>query len=154
MTKVPIIVILDFAYDSKNNLFAEVIFGARDTKIFGRNKQTKDFVYGKIYKLVPEFADKFNAEPAPKPFPSKKYILSVESEFEGHWNGAMMFDHRQYLDFQTDLPNKVELEEFALPSDTRFRKDLVNLIKDDIEQAQTEKGILEEVQRRDRRLRE
>ena len=41
-----------------------------------------------------------------------------------------------------------------MPSDTRFRKDLVNLIKGDTDQAQKEKGILEEGQRRDRKLRE
>jgi hypothetical protein len=60
MIKVKIYLYLDFAYDSKNNLFAEVIFGARDTQFFGKNKQTKDFVYGKIYKLTSEFANKFS----------------------------------------------------------------------------------------------
>lgn len=69
----------NFAYDKKNNLFAEVIFGARDTQLFGKNKQTKDFVYGKIYKLHAEFASKFESEPPPKPFPTKKHIESVIS---------------------------------------------------------------------------
>lgn len=113
-------------------MFAELIFGAKNTQLFKKDTQTKDYLYGKIYKLSPDFADKFNQESGSKPFPSKKYIQNVLSDFEGYWDGAISFDGKQYIDFLTDLPCKVEPEEFALPSDTRFRKDINALIEGNI----------------------
>jgi hypothetical protein len=45
-------------------------------------------------------------------------------------------------------------EEYPLPSDSKFRPDLSFYISDNIKKAQEQKDILEQMQRRDRKLRE
>jgi hypothetical protein len=46
------------------------------------------------------------------------------------------------------------MDEHSLPSDSRFRKDLKEYIKGNIEDAQKEKERIEQEQRYDRKLRE
>ena len=38
-----------FAYDKKNNFFAEVNYGPRDKRILSKDEQPRDFLYGNIY---------------------------------------------------------------------------------------------------------
>lgn len=52
------------------------------------------------------------------------------------------------------VPIQAEDENVVLPSDARYRSDLVALKSGDVDKAQKEKERLEELQRRDRRLRE
>ena len=53
-----------------------------------------------------------------------------------------------------DLPYQCEPEKVPLPSDSCFRKDLQFWIEDNFEESQSHKELLEEIQRRDRKLRE
>ena len=54
-----------------------------------KSSEPDDFVFGKIYKLKPEFLNKFKTQPC---YPSKEFIVSELSEFEGIWNDVIKFD--------------------------------------------------------------
>lgn len=55
---------------------------------------------------------------------------------------------------ENPLPNKVEYCQNLLPSDSNFRTDLLYKRIEDMKTANEEKEILENIQRRDRKLRE
>ena len=140
-----------FAYDQTNHYFSEICYGPKKKGMIMKSSEPDDFVFGKIYKLKPEFLNKFNASPC---YPSKQFIISQLSEFEGIWNDVIKFDGVQYVNFRTDLPCQLEYDDYPLASNSTYRTDLVKLMEDTIEEAQKEKERLEELQRRDRRLRE
>ena len=72
--------------------------------------------------------------------------------FEGEWTSFISFDNVEYWNNNIKT-YKVFSHEFTLPSDGRFRPDLVNLITGNEEQSQIEKENLEVRQRQDRKLR-
>ena len=68
----------------------------------------------------------------------------------------MDFDGKRYWDMRENMTYPVQgkpLEE-SLISDSRRRPDCIALKSGNIEQAQTQKDILEDIQRKDRQLRE
>ena len=72
--------------------------------------------------------------------------------FEGEWTSFISFDNVEYWNNSMKTLN-IYSHEFILPSDGRFRPDLINLIDGNEEQSQLEKEKLEERQREDRKLR-
>jgi hypothetical protein len=74
--------------------------------------------------------------------------------FDGIWNSFININGEEVLNFKTDLPYEFEDEPVPLPSDSKYRDDLSNLRAGDLEAAQVAKEEMEEMQRRDRRLRE
>ena len=74
--------------------------------------------------------------------------------FDGIWNSFININGEEVLNFKTDLPYEFNEEPMPLPSDSRYRDDLSNLLAGDLEAAQVAKEEMEEIQRRDRRLRE
>ena len=76
----------------------------------------------------------------------------IYGKFEGEWTSFISFDNVEYWNNSMTTFNLFS-HEFTLPSDGRFRPDLINLIKGNEEEGQKEKEILEEKQRRDRKLR-
>lgn len=66
----------------------------------------------------------------------------------------MRFDGKAYLNYRTDLPFQPIHEEFPLLSNSTYRSDIRKLAEGKMEEAQDEKELLEELQRRDRKLRE
>ena len=72
--------------------------------------------------------------------------------FEGEWTSFISFDNVEYWNNKIKT-YKLFSHEFTLPSDGRFRPDLVNLITGNEEQSQIEKENLEVRQRQDRKLR-
>jgi hypothetical protein len=79
---------------------------------------------------------------------------TVLSRVEGSWLDELKFDdvfywkNRQYQPF---FP--VQVDEEALPSDSRYRIDLIALRSGDLQAAQKSKTELENLQRKDRKLR-
>ena len=76
----------------------------------------------------------------------------IYGKFEGEWTSFISFDNVEYWNNSMKTLNLFS-HEFTIPSDGRFRPDLINLIKGNEEEGQKEKEILEEKQRRDRKLR-
>ena len=71
---------------------------------------------------------------------------------EGEWTSFISFDGVEYWNNNMKTL-KLFSHEFTLPSDGRFRPDLINLIDGKEEQSQIEKEKLEVRQRQDRKLR-
>ena len=71
---------------------------------------------------------------------------------EGEWTSFISFDGVEYWNNNMKTL-KLFSHEFTLPSDGRFRPDLINLIEGKEEQSQIEKEKLEVRQRQDRKLR-
>ena len=71
---------------------------------------------------------------------------------EGEWTSFISFDGVEYWNNNMKTLNLFS-HEFTLPSDGRFRPDLINLINGNEEQSQEEKEKLEVRQRQDRKLR-
>lgn len=76
------------------------------------------------------------------------------SSCEGSWLTHIEFNKQKFFDFSQDSnahqPNAVEQ---ALPSDSRNRDDLIALQNGDYDDASEKKRLLEEIQRKDRKLR-
>ena len=81
-----------------------------------------------------------------------KKNANIISNFEGEWTSFISFDNVEYWNNSMKTFN-IFSHEFTLPSDGRFRPDLIYLINNNEEQSQIEKEKLEENQRRDRKLR-
>ena len=78
----------------------------------------------------------------------------IISYLEGYWIEEIMFDGKNYWDIETIQDEKVIPVQNPLPSDSRFRTDLQEFIKDHSEEAEKQKDILENLQRNDKKLRE
>ena len=81
----------------------------------------------------------------------KKNAKSFGS-FEGEWTSFISFDNVEYWNNSMKTLHLFS-HEYTLPSDGRYRPDLINLIAGNEEQSQIEKEILEVRQRQDRKLR-
>jgi len=71
----------------------------------------------------------------------------------GSWLTAIDFDKKEFFKFESDKYEAPTPVDHPLPSDSRFRDDLKSLSKGDYDDAQKKKVVLEEIQRRDRKLR-
>lgn len=81
---------------------------------------------------------------------SKNVISSIEGEFTNH----LKFDDKTYWEYKEDVFPPLKRMAFTLPSDSTFREDLIFWMKKDEDNAQRFKVKLEEIQRKDRKLRE
>jgi len=129
--------------DRKNKLIAEVKFNPDSGGWFSawRKKAPSDYIDGAVYK--------FN-----KSEDDRKEICKVA----GTWLGCVEFGDKhsaqKYWDWEQNLQKFLPIPvEHPLPSDVRFRKDIEYLKAGNIEQAGAWKSKLEEIQRRDARLR-
>jgi hypothetical protein len=79
----------------------------------------------------------------------------VVSKIDGSWLSHLAFDGETFIEFKQENEGKVQPmpDNVTLPSDARFREDLVALSKGDYDLAQKQKVVLEEIQRNDRKLR-
>eukprot|EP00753_Platysulcus_tardus_P021836 PLAT9142.1.p1 GENE.PLAT9142.1~~PLAT9142.1.p1 ORF type:complete len:927 (+),score=380.70 PLAT9142.1:17-2797(+) len=78
---------------------------------------------------------------------------SKVSYCEGSWLGSIEFDGEVFWDMESVPPVFAMPISSPLPSDCRFRSDLQSLKAGDLDAAADEKSRLENVQRRDRKLR-
>lgn len=90
----------------------------------------------------------------PRRHPEEKHIVKKLAEFDGIWNSYVNINKEEVVNFKTDMPYMFTVEKNPLPSDSKHRKDLIELLKGDVESAQEQKERMEEEQRRDQKLRE
>ena len=113
--------------------------------LWNQKKSRADFFRGYITQKKELLKNKTR-----KVFKSKEIISYVE----GYWIEEIMFDGNIYWEIDQMEPENFSLEENPLPSDSRFRSDLQEFIKGNIDEAEKQKDILEVIQRNDKKLRE
>ena len=117
------------------------------SSFFKTKKSFPDYFRGKIVDLKDVFIEENNGE--------HKLIKNEKSygNIEGEWTSFICFDDIEYWNNDKTKSFNIYSHDFILPSDGRFRGDLINLIKGDKEKSQEEKEKLEVRQRQDRKLR-
>ena len=78
---------------------------------------------------------------------------NVISRLLGSWLGFVDWDGKCYWDINTHKAHDVHRSPNPLPSDSRYREDAILLNQGKLQESQDTKTRLEELQRRDRRLR-
>ncbi|KAJ0400970.1 hypothetical protein P43SY_008773 [Pythium insidiosum] len=119
--------------NSKHHLTADVDFDANNGFL---SKSQADDIKGQIISTARGAA---------------KHPVSILS---GSWLSHLQFDGKVYWHVESEPAFAHVPVSDPLPSDSRFREDLVALKKGDIALAQVEKLRLEELQRTDRKIRE
>lgn len=135
--------------DETNNLYAQARFNPEKQgmleKLFNKTKPTRaDFFKGMITKNKELLKDTSR-----KAFYSKDMI----SYFEGEWLEYLIVDGDHYWELGRENPVEIAPAAETLPSDSALREDIMPLAKKDYEQAQKAKENLEDLQRKDRKLR-
>ena len=117
------------------------------SSFFKSKKTFPDYFRGKIVDLKDVTIEENNGD--------HKLVKDAKSygNIEGEWTSFISFDNVEYWNNDTTKGFTVYSHEFVLPSDGRFREDLICLIKGDKEKSQEEKEKLEIRQRQDRKLR-
>ena len=149
--------------DKKYNLKANIFF-AKTYPVL-KNKRIHDF-YGQIffhdYNKVKNKPQTFFESSLPKEFfpKEKNYKLC---EITGSWLEKIAFDEKVYWNFTENIPSQLFPTKNAMPSDARFREDLIWLKRSVLfkdhkksfeEYAQKWKLLLELLQRHEREERE
>jgi len=136
-------------HDVTNKIYAQARFNPEKQgffeKIFSKTTSTRsDFFKGFITKNEAVLKDESR-----KAFYSKDML----SYFEGQWLEYVIIDGEHYWQLGREQPAQLINVENPLQSDTSFRQDVRLLKAGDIEGSQKAKVELEELQRRDRKLR-
>ena len=144
--------------DTANRLYGEVLLNPGKKGFFSKSQQPSDFFRGQISRL-PE------NHPILKPhgfkeiwMSGKKCILDATMEslcnIEGYWPLYLDADSERLWSFDAFRPFLPVKTGEILPSDSRFREDILELARGDEDASQTQKERIETIQRRDRQLRE
>jgi len=126
-------------HDEKNKILAEVKINpeAGGSWFSWKKKVPTDYLDGAIYTYTNSVED-------------KKQV----SKIEGSWLGCILFDKEYYWNCKNGPPKFAPIPiENPLPSDSRFREDIINLKAGNIEKASEWKTKLEDKQRAEARLR-
>ena len=117
------------------------------SSFFKSKKTFPDYFRGNIVNLSDVTIDENNGD--------HKLVKNAKSycNIEGEWTSFISFDNVEYWNNDTTKGFTVYSHNFVLPSDGRFRGDLINQIKGNQEKSQEEKEKLEVRQRQDRKLR-
>ncbi len=83
----------------------------------------------------------------------KEDIISKKAAVQGVWHEYCDIDGERVWRFQDYLAYELQPEPNPLPSDTRFREDLILWKTKNVKSAQESKDKLENIQRADRKLR-
>jgi len=135
--------------DKTNKIYAQGRFNPEKQGVFEKifNKTTftrPDFFKGFITKNKELLKDASR-----KAFYSKEML----SYFEGQWLEFLVIDGEKYWDLEYDRPATAYEIDDPLPSDSTLRPDMKPLVEGNLDKAQKEKDILEDIQRNDRKLR-
>jgi len=147
--------------DRENNIKAVIFFNKSHSNL--KNKRFHD-IYGKIFYY--DFSKEkkgieFYENKLPKnPFPNDERLIF--SEITGSWLEGIYFDNKLYWKIKGNIPANVTPVETPIPSDSRYREDLIWLkrsmiyldyTKDYEDYSQKWKLALEVQQRHDRAVR-
>jgi hypothetical protein len=145
--------------DVKHRLYCEIEYNPQsDTGflggLFGKQASDIDNVEGKIWKVHGQFVDAFRWRKMPTL--SEKYDVEEEiCNVEGNWLSHLSFSDVKYWSIYEVRPLKlIDLPNKALPSDSTFRQDIIYRKLNEIEKAEDEKRVLEEMDQKDVKLRE
>jgi len=109
--------------DRQNNIKATIFFNKNGANL--KNKRFHD-IYGQIYYYdysKEKKCDFFESKTPKNPFPSdKRYIIS---EITGSWLEGIYFDGKLYWSIKDNSPPTINPELNVLPSDSRYREDLL-----------------------------
>jgi len=144
-------------YDLKNNHYGEVDYEKSEPS--GKRKELPGYFSNHIYKITDKFATKMKQDlqkqkDAEIKFKEKDHSVSKLDRIEGSWLESLMINDKVYWAPMNPSPYKVQHVDNPLPSDCNFRIDLLQLKTGDEIKAQEAKVLLEELQRKDRKLRE
>lgn len=146
--------------DKKNNLKAIINFGKDEKYVHGFS--------GGIFEENFPGGYKFNLAQIDKEKESKNVKKIMKNNFiskiSGSWLKGISFDQEELWSIDRDLPSAIKPEEIVLPSDGRYREDLIwlfNAWETDNEEvkkkyegySQVWKMMIEDVQRKDRKER-
>ena len=143
--------------DKKNGLKAVLKIGSMKKVagggIFG--KKRSDLIEGKIYKVKKDFVEKKIKNKKDQEKEDLKY-LDLEQEIgilDGSWLDNLMVAGEEVWNINKSRPIRQIPEENPLPSDARFREDLIYVKYNDLKMAEKWKVKLEERQRFEKKLR-
>lgn len=146
------------------NLYCEITLNP-DKKgalsgLFSKQQTPADFFVGHIWRVksthpaMDEAGRRALQESAKKSYELLTDQIEADlSKIEGYWTLFLDIDNKRYWNFDEYRPYLVADAPSPLPSDARFRPDLIAWIEDNLEEAQAQKDIVENLQRRDNKLR-
>lgn len=146
---------IDFA----NRLYCELDFSVGNDGFFKKRQFAKDFFYGKIVRVNQRFIEKLiKARNTKKEFThkikEKKYVVEEIAVVEGYWPSSVFIGGIQMWSYGNPWGYQLQYFDNPLPSDSNYRTDIIYLRAGDEKKSQDTKEVIEEAQRRDRKLRE
>ena len=155
-------------FNPKHCLFAEITFNPDKknfiTGLFSKAERSIDVFTGSIYQVTKQFMDNFLKE-SPLAFVKKfpglskdktkidEFIVEEKIGIDGIWHSNLNFDKKNFWKIEDYLAYQLEGLENPIPSDSIYREDLIVWKSKSLEKAQEAKEKLENIQRKDRKLR-
>ena len=151
--------------DLENNLFCELKFNPYKKGglkgLFGsKNATPSDLFMGEIQRVSGQHimhdsrARQAIFNDGKRPIQGRQEdVLEVISQVEGYWPSYISFDGARYWEFDDYRPYKLTRPDIILPSDSRYRHDRIWLERNNETESQRTKEEMEDIQRRDRKLR-
>lgn len=140
--------------DKTNNLKAIVEVKPKESKGFFKS------IFSGSNKTFPDYFRGFIAQTSDINYDSKKELYScpddaILAKIEGEYNNYVNIDDKSYWDINncSNLSGTMCRQEFTLPSDSQLRYDVILYKHDKLEMAQYAKMSLEDLQRKDVKLR-
>ncbi|KRX05844.1 hypothetical protein PPERSA_02376 [Pseudocohnilembus persalinus] len=152
-----------FCFEPESRIICELNYDQNTSKqqFYSNIQHGYDVISGGIYQVTQKCIDKFlkahkfsnnnNANSL-----SINLVTDVEqiiSKAEGDYKDFLSFDGIKYWDGSRQRPFIVQMENYALPSDSRYRLDSISMRQGDNQQADKYKDELEIQQRKDKKLR-
>ena len=143
--------------DKKNNLKAVIKIGSQKKVAGGGlfSKKRSDLIEGKIYTMKKDFVEKKIKNKKDQEKEDMKF-LDMEQEIgiiEGSWLDNLIVAGEEIWNMNKIKPIRQIPEENPLPTDSRFREDLIFVKYNDFKMADKWKVKLEERQRFEKKLR-
>lgn len=146
-----------FVLEQTTNTYLEFSVGKQKKKLYEYpNKLKSSELAGGIFTVTKEFAAKALAADMKKPFEGAKPedVVQKHCQISGTWYGDFYCDGVEYKSYKKGpFPISVKRPAVLLPSDSLFREDIIYKRWDDNKRSNEEKEILENLQRKDRKLR-
>ncbi|CAD8066390.1 unnamed protein product [Paramecium primaurelia] len=133
--------------DHKNQIISELYFNPQK-----KGKNQYDYFEGKVYKVNQNIIQKYKKDGKIKMSNQQAQVLA---EIEGNWQQeeVLKMNGKTIFNLMKDFPFKCKPERFPLASDSQYREDLIGWQLDDFDLSMKYKEVLEERQRKDRKLR-